>query len=457
MGCAGCGSSANGKPAGCNSNGNCSSGGCNRLNVFNWLSDIPISDLGKPFPIMEVSFSHGSRKEFFRNNSHHIFSKGEYVVVEGSSGFDIGEVSLTGELVKWQMKKKNVKEENPNIKKVLRPAGVQDIELFDRAKFVEKEILVRSRAIARSQHLEMKITEVEVQADNKKIAFYYTADARVDFRELIKIFASEFKAKIEMRQIGARQESGKIGGIGSCGRELCCSTWLTDFKTVNTTAARYQNLSINQAKLSGQCGRLKCCLNFELDTYMDALKNFPQNADKLEMATGMAYLQKKDIFRNLMWYSFSGSNKQYPLTIDRVNEILALNGNGVKPEDLEATEVRSLRYNDDTGSKADMGFVNDVGQISLNSLSNGNRRKKGNKSKAQSTSSKQEPKDGNRRGQPDKNKNAQARPDSGQEKENLQGKGSQRSGRDKRQNNRNNYNPKNKPGRPENGERNAGA
>lgn len=450
MGCAGCGSSANGKPAGCNSNGNCSSGGCNRLNVFNWLSDIPISDLGKPFPIMEVSFSHGSRKEFFRNNSHHIFSKGEYVVVEGSSGFDVGEVSLTGELVKWQMKKKNVKEENPNIKKVLRPAGAQDIELFERAKSVEKEILVRSRAIARSQNLEMKITEVEVQADSKKIAFYYTADARVDFRELIKIYASEFKAKIEMRQIGARQESAKIGGIGSCGRELCCSTWLTDFKTVNTTAARYQNLSINQAKLSGQCGRLKCCLNFELDTYMDALKNFPQNADKLEMATGMAYLQKKDIFRNLMWYSFSGSNKQYPLTIERVNEILALNAKGVKPEDLQATEVRSRRFNDDADAKADMGFVNDVGQLSLNALNSSNRRKKGNKQKAQNNAAKQESKDNNRRNRPDKNKNAQARPHNNREKD--AGKNEQQQGTEKRPKNRNhNNNRKNRPNRPETG------
>jgi len=451
MGCAGCGSSANGKPAGCNSNGNCSSGGCNRLNVFNWLSDIPVSDLGKPFPIMEVSFSHGSRKEFFRNNSHHIFSKGEYVVVEGSGGFDIGEVSLTGELVKWQMKKKHVKIENPDIKKVLRPAGVQDIELFERAKSVENEILVRSRAIARSQNLEMKITEVEVQADNKKIAFYYTAEARVDFRELIKIFASEFKAKIEMRQIGARQESAKIGGIGSCGRELCCSTWLTDFKTVNTTAARYQNLSINQAKLSGQCGRLKCCLNFELDTYMDALKNFPQNADKLEMATGMAYLQKKDIFRNLMWYSFSGSNKQYPLTIERVNEILTLNAKGVKPEDLQATEVRSRRFNEDADAKADMGFVNDVGQLSLNALNNSNRKKKGNKQKAQNASGKQESKDNNRRNRPEKNKNTQAAPaDNNREKEPAKSQ-KQHSGGDKRQKNRNNNNRKNRPNRSENG------
>lgn len=379
MGCAGCGRGASGKPAGCQSNGNCSSGGCNRLNVFNWLADIPISDLGKPFPIMEVSFNQGSRKGFFRNNTHHTFEKGSLVVVEGnSSGFDIGEVSLTGELVKWQMKKKRVKEDDDTIKKVLRIPGTHDLELFERAKASEKEILVRSRAIARVHKLEMKITEVEAQADGKKIAFFYTADARVDFRELIKVFASEFKAKIEMRQIGARQESAKIGGIGSCGRELCCSTWLTDFKTVNTTAARYQNLSINQAKLSGQCGRLKCCLNFELDTYMDALKNFPANADHLELAGGQVNLQKKDIFRNLMWYSFSGSNKQYPLTIERVKEILELNANGEKPEELKATEVKSRRQFADPDSKADMGFVNDVGQLTLNSLTKKKSRKKKN-------------------------------------------------------------------------------
>lgn len=381
MGCAGCGSNANGKPAGCNSNGNCSSGGCNRLNVFNWLADIPISDLGKPFPIIEISFSRGSRKAFFRNNTHHIVHKGNLVVVEGSGGFDIGEVSLTGELVKWQMKKKHVKEDDIEIKKVLRLPGVHDLELYEQSKSIEKELLVRSRAITRVQHLDMKITEVEVQADGKKICFFYTADARVDFRELIKVFASEFKAKIEMRQIGARQESAKIGGIGSCGRELCCSTWLTDFKTVNTTAARYQNLSINQTKLSGQCGRLKCCLNFELDTYMDALKHFPENAEQLALASGKVTLQKKDIFRNLMWYSFSGSNKQYPLTIERVKEILELNAKGELPEELEATEVRSRRHLNDVDSKADMGFVNDVGQLTLPALSNkGSRnKKKGNK------------------------------------------------------------------------------
>jgi len=315
---------------------------------------------------MEVSFNNGSRKDFYRNNTQHIFEKGDWVTVEGAGGFDVGQVSLSGELVKLQMKKYGVSE-SPEMKKVLRPAGERDMEQYRMAKDREKETLIRSRAIAKELNLEMKIAEAEFQADGKKVCFFYTADSRVDFRELIKVYASEFRAKIEMRQIGARQESGKVGGIGSCGRELCCSSWLSDFKTVNTTAARYQNLSINQTKLSGQCGRLKCCLNYELDTYMDALHAFPEGAEQIEVASGRAYLQKKDIFRNLMWYSFAGSNKQYPLTIERVQEIQVLNSQGHKPEDLEAVEIQ-VRHKD-AEKTVDMGFVNDVGQLTLSSLS----------------------------------------------------------------------------------------
>lgn len=373
MGCGSCGTkSADGKPSGCQSNGGCSTGGCNRLNVYNWLADLPISDLGKPYPIIEISFSNGSRKDFFRNNTNHIFDKGAWVAVEGSGGFDIGQISLMGELVKLQMKKYGVTEAT-EMKRVIRPAAERDLELYNTAKEREKETLVRARAIAKQLNLEMKIAEAEFQADGKKISFFYTADSRVDFRELIKVFASEFRAKVEMRQIGARQESGKVGGIGSCGRELCCSTWLTDFKTVNTTAARYQNLSINQTKLSGQCGRLKCCLNYELDTYMDALHSFPEGAEQIEVAAGRAYLQKKDIFRNLMWYSFGGSNKQYPLTIERVREIQVLNADGVKPEDLGAVEIQIKQK--DAEKTVDMGFVNDVGQLTLSSLSKSGRKK----------------------------------------------------------------------------------
>ncbi len=381
MGCGSCGtSSANGKPSGCQSNGGCSTGGCNRLNVFNWLSDLPFSDLGKQFPIIEISFNNGSRKDFYRNTTNHIFEKDTWVAVEGASGFDVGQISLTGELVKLQMKKYGVSE-SAEMKRILRPAGERDMELQQSTKNREKETLVRSRAIAKELNLEMKIAEAEYQADGKKVSFFYTADSRVDFRELIKVYASEFRAKVEMRQIGARQESAKVGGIGSCGRELCCSSWLSDFKTVNTTAARYQNLSINQTKLSGQCGRLKCCLNYELDTYMDALHAFPEAADQIEVASGRAYLQKKDIFRNLMWYSFAGSSKQYPLTIERVQEILTLNKEGQKPEDLEAVEIQ-VRHKDPEKT-VDVGFVNDVGQLTLSSLSKSAKKKQQQKQKQQ--------------------------------------------------------------------------
>src|SRR5437764_7414448 len=208
------------------------------------------------------------------------------------------------------------------MKRTLRKATDRDIEIWKQNKAREKEALIRSRAIAKQLNLNMKMSEVEIQADGKKGTFFYIADDRVDFRELIKIFASEFKLKVEMRQIGARQESAKVGGIGSCGRELCCATWLTDFKSVTTTAARYQNLSINQTKLSGQCGRLKCCLNYELDTYLDALQGFPNNADTLQTTKGNASLVKKDIFKNLMWYMLPDSSMQYPLTIARVKEIV---------------------------------------------------------------------------------------------------------------------------------------
>lgn len=374
MGCGSCGTATDGKPSGCKSNGGCSTGGCNRLNVHDWLANLPLHDGAKPYPVIEVSFSKGSRKEFFRNNTHYILEKGTWITVEGVSGYDVGQVSLTGELVKLQLKKYGVTE-NSVTKRVLHPATEEELTMATAQKDREPEVLIRSRAIARNLKLEMKLCEVEIQADSKKGTFFYTADQRVDFRELIKLFANDFKMKVEMKQIGARQESGKVGGIGSCGRELCCSTWLTDFKSVNTTAARYQNLSINQTKLSGQCGRLKCCLNYELDTYMDALSVFPDHAEKLETTKGLAHLQKRDIFKNLMWYSLSDSNKQYPLSIVRVKEILKLNRSGEKVEELQPVE---LELKSEKGMpKGDMGFINDVGQISLKALEKNSRKKKG--------------------------------------------------------------------------------
>jgi cell fate regulator YaaT (PSP1 superfamily) len=276
----------------------------------------------------------------------------------------MGQISLTGELVKLQMKKYGVQDQTA-LKRVMRVSTTEDLEAYNESKLREKEIMVRSRAIAKELKVDMKIGEVELQADGKKATFFYTAEHRVDFRELIKVFATDFKIKVEMRQIGARQESGKVGGIGSCGRELCCSTWLTDFKSVNTTAARYQSLSINQTKLSGQCGRLKCCLNYELDTYMDALRHFPSNADHIQTAQGKANLIKKDIFRNLMWYAFSGSSKHYPMTIERVKEIIDLNKQGIFPEELQAVELEATAKEK---LKIDVGFVNDVGQLLLETL-----------------------------------------------------------------------------------------
>lgn len=373
MGCGSCGTSKNGKPAGCKSNGGCSTGGCNRLNVFDWLNELPLHDGAKPFPIIEVSFSKGSRKEFFRNTTHHILEKGDFITVEGVSGIDIGTVSLTGELVKLQLKKYNVTE-NSVTKRVMHHSTEEELQMSNTHKAKEPEMLIRSRAIAKTLKLDMKLCEVEVQADGRKATFFYTADQRVDFRELIKYFANDFKLKVEMKQIGARQESAKVGGIGSCGRELCCSTWLSDFKSVNVTAARYQNLSINQTKLSGQCGRLKCCLNFELDTYMDALSVFPDHADHLETLKGVAHLQKRDIFRNLMWYSFSDNNKQYPLAITRVKEIIKLNKMGQKVEDLQPVELEVKL--DKHAEPTNMGYVNDVGQITLKNLEKSNRKKK---------------------------------------------------------------------------------
>ena len=371
MSCTGCSTDTGGKPNGCKSNGGCSSGGCNRMNAHDWLRNLPIADMDSVCKVIEVSFSQGTRKDFFRNTSLQPFEKGDLIAVEGVSGFDVGEVSLTGEIVRLQMKKRNVKEDNPEMKKVLRRASDRDIEIRNQNKAREPEAVIRSRAIARQLKLDMKISQVEMQADGRKATFFYIADGRVDFRELIKVYAGEFRVKVEMRQIGARQEAGKVGGIGSCGRELCCSTWLTDFKSVNTAAARYQNLSINQTKLSGQCGRLKCCLNYELDTYLDALQHFPDNCDMIQVAKGNAFLIKKDIFKNLMWYTLPDSNKQYPLTIERVRKIKLQNQEGVIPDELGAVDITSSKT-----KEAEPEFVELVGQISLRTLEKADKKKK---------------------------------------------------------------------------------
>ena len=384
-----CTTCSTGKPSGCKSNGGCSTGGCNRLNVHDWLANLPFSDPDSDCRIIEVTFNNGSRKEFYRNNTLQSFIKGDMVTVEGVSGFDVGMVNMSGELVRLQMKKKGVKEDNPDLKKIMRRANEMDLQKWRETKEREKPTQVRARAIIIQLKLDMKLIEVEFQADGRKATFYYTAEDRVDFRELIKIYASEFKIKVEMKQIGIRQEAAKIGGIGSCGRELCCSSWLSDFKSVTTTIARYQNLTINQTKLSGQCGRLKCCLNYELDTYLDALQQFPNNADTLELTRGTAQLIKKDIFKNLMWYVLPDSNKQYPVPIERVKEIRFMNVKGQRPDELGAIELSPAK-----AEEKEHAHVELVGQISLRALERNSKKRKDKERSQQQQQRQQGPQQG---------------------------------------------------------------
>lgn len=329
-GCSTC-SSGNGEVKGCKNNGGCLTGGCNKMNVFDWLSnmDLPVVD---KFDVVEVRFK-GGRKEFFRNSDSLDLTTGDTVVVDVPNGHHIGHVSLQGELVRLQMQKKKVKNDD-EVRKIYRIAHQKDLEKYDEVKNRELPTLFRTREIINKLGLQMKLSDVEYQADNSKATFYYSADDRVDFRELIKLLAAEFRIRVEMRQISLRQEAGRLGGIGSCGRELCCSTWLSDFKSVSTSAARYQNLSLNPSKLSGQCGRLKCCLNYELDTYLDALEDIPQLDGPLITEKGKAKLQKTDIFRKIMWFGYDDENTWIPIQAFRVNEILELNKKGKKPASL---------------------------------------------------------------------------------------------------------------------------
>jgi cell fate regulator YaaT (PSP1 superfamily) len=332
----GCGSGTDGKVSGCKNNGACGTGGCNKMNVFDWLSnmDMPAED---KFNIVEVRFKNG-RKEFFRNSEQLNLTTGDAVIVEVPNGHHLGYVSLQGELVRLQMQKKKVANDG-EIKKIYRLAHQKDLEKFEEVKKRELPTLYRTREIIRDTKLGMKLSDIEYQADNTKATFFYSADDRVDFRELIKLLAGEFKIRVEMRQISLRQEAGRLGGIGVCGRELCCSTWLTEFKNVATSAARYQNLSLNPSKLSGQCGRLKCCLNYELETYIEALEDIPKIESPLLTEKGEATLQKTDIFRKIMWFGFKEENTWYPLNVKRVNEILLLNREGKKPANLDKDVV----------------------------------------------------------------------------------------------------------------------
>ncbi|MCC6182481.1 MAG: hypothetical protein IT237_11675, partial [Bacteroidia bacterium] len=313
-----------------------------------------------PCDIVEIRFKN-SRKEFYKNVNSLPLYVGDVVATEASPGHDIGVISITGELVKLQLKKKGVNPNTTEFKKIYRKAKQQDIDKWREAQALEVETMFKSRTLALRLGLQMKISDVEYQGDKSKAIFYYTADGRVDFRELIKVMAEEFKIRIDMRQIGARQEAARLGAIGSCGRELCCSTWLSDFRTVSTSAARYQQLSLNPLKLAGQCGKLKCCLNFELDSYQDALKEFPEiDNKKLQTEKGVAFHQKTDIFKRIIWWSYTTEPDVFiPLSIERTKDILSMNAQNQKPEDLleakqikEATSVKKPDYENVVGQDA---------------------------------------------------------------------------------------------------------
>lgn len=373
MACTNCSTGAkDGTPKGCNNNGTCGTDSCNKLSVFDWLSNMTLPGGQEPFDAAEIRFKNG-RKEFFRNTEKLTLAIGDIVATEASPGHDIGIVTLTGELVKIQMKKKG---ENPDkeLAKIYRKASQRDIDIWTEARNKEEAVRMRAREIAIHLKLEMKISDVEFQGDGSKATFYYTANDRVDFRQLIKEFAQEFKIRIEMKQVGFRQEAARLGGIGSCGRELCCSTWLTDFRSVNTSAARYQQLSLNPQKLAGQCGKLKCCLNYELDTYLDALKDFPDMDTKLYTEKGDAYCQKVDIFKEIMWFAYANAPAQWlVLPVSKVKEIVAINKKKEKVAALEDYVVESTQ-------EVEKKFENVVGQDSLTRFDQP-KKKKNNKNK----------------------------------------------------------------------------
>jgi cell fate regulator YaaT (PSP1 superfamily) len=361
MGCSSCGSGGK-QPRGCKNNGTCSSGGCNKLEVYDWLANVSLPAGQAPYDIVEIRFKN-SRKAFYRNNKGLSLQAGDVVVVEASPGFDVGIISVVGELARIQVNKKEPDFKEFEAKKILRIANQDDIDNWIKARALEKDVMYSSRTLALNIGLEMKISDVEYQGDLSKAIFYYTAEGRVDFRQLIKDIADAFKIRVEMRQIGARQEASRLGAIGSCGRELCCSTWLTDFRSVSTSAARYQQLSLNPQKLAGQCGKLKCCLNYELDMYLEELKSFPKSDVRIYTEKGSAYHIKTDVFKRQMWFAYSGEAAMgsglIVLSPDRVKEIIALNKDGVKPKDLSEFVHKEEE-------EAVMDYENVVGQDSLN-------------------------------------------------------------------------------------------
>ncbi|UCD61347.1 MAG: hypothetical protein JSV59_01850 [Flavobacteriaceae bacterium] len=374
MGCNSCSTGKDGQPRGCKNNGTCGTDSCNKLTVFDWLSNMSLPSGSQPFDCVEIRFKN-SRKEFFRNTDNLSLSIGDIVATQAKSGHDIGLVTLTGELVKVQMKRKKVPDSQEEIPKIYRKATQKDIDKWQKCRDKEEEIKKRAREMAILLKLQMKISDVEFQGDGSKATFYYTAEERVDFRQLIKDMAKAFGIRIEMRQIGYRQEAQRLGGIGSCGRELCCSTWLSDFRSVSTAAARYQQLSLNPQKLAGQCGKLKCCLNYELDIYLEALEDFPSQDSKLFTEKGIAFCQKTDIFKGLLWYSYKDDPSNWHiLTKEQVQDILHRNKAKKPVASLEEFAVENIQ-------EEQLIFENVVGQDSLTRFDRPKRKNKRSKSK----------------------------------------------------------------------------
>ena len=370
MSCNSCSTGKDGQPKGCKNNGTCGTDSCNKLTVFDWLANMSLPQGEEPFNGVEVRFKNG-RKQYYKNLENLSLSIGDIVATQAQSGHDIGMVTLTGELVRIQMKRKKIDINNEEeVLKIYRKANQKDIDIWSEARDKEEPMKVKARQFAIDLKLQMKISDIEYQGDASKATFYYTAEERVDFRELIKMFAKEFRTRIEMKQVGFRQEASRLGGIGSCGRELCCSTWLTDFRSVSTSAARYQQLSLNPLKLAGQCGKLKCCLNYELDAYMDALKEFPRTETKLYTEKGTAVCQKTDIFKGHLWYAYEGEwMNWHKLTTQQANEIISKNSRKEKVPNLE--DYASELFED-----TKVEFENVVGQDSLTRFDNPNHKNK---------------------------------------------------------------------------------
>lgn len=363
MGCASCSSGKDGKPAGCKSNGYCSTSGCNKLGTFDWLMGVPLPAGQQVFDAVEVRFKN-TRKGFYRNASNLQLLPGDAVVLESSPGHDVGVVSLTGELVRAQMQRRGATADTFELRKVLRKATQEDLDRWHAARQQEDECLQATRRIVQDHRLDMKVTDVEYQGDGTRATLYYVAEERIDFRGLLRVLSDRFKVRIELKQIGARQEAGRIGGIGSCGRELCCSTWLTDFRSVTTSAARYQQLALNPQKLAGQCGKLKCCLNYELDMYIEAVKSYPSQNPKLKTKQGTGMHMKTDIFTDRMWYLFKSPGMapvMAALPVETVRQIQEQNKQGVEA-DVDLTMVAAA---EEAKAPKEATYENVVGQDDL--------------------------------------------------------------------------------------------